>query len=215
MTKLLIFLTLFLASLLNLQAIEIKQMPIVFDKIRIDLTKKYIKDHYVLTVDNINIIPKIIVIHHTAVNSLKRSFNRFNPSLLLSDRKDIRKASRLNVSAHFLVDKDGTIYSLMKETQMARHVIGLNYSSIGIENVGGQYKKDRLTKKQLDSNIKLVKYLKEKYKTIEYLIGHSEYTKYKKNKLWLEKDKNYETIKSDPHKDFMKGLRKEIKRLEN
>ncbi len=36
-----------------------------------------------------------------------------------------------------MVDRDGTRYRLMPETYMARHVIGLNYYSIGIENVGG------------------------------------------------------------------------------
>ncbi|APW65441.1 N-acetylmuramoyl-L-alanine amidase [Poseidonibacter parvus] len=211
MKKLLLILTIFL----NLEAIEIIKKPIVFDKMRMDLTKDYIKNHYGLSVDNINIIPKMIVIHHTAVNSLKRSFHRFNPSRLLIDRKDIAKASLLNVSAHFLVARDGTIYSLMNETHMARHVIGLNYSSIGIENVGGQKKSDTLTKEQLEANIKLVNYLKKKYKTIEYLIAHSEYLKFKTHELWLEKDNSYKTIKSDPHKKFMKALRKEIKGLKN
>ena len=53
------------------------------------------------------------------------------------------------------------------------------------------------------------------YKTIEYLIAHSEYMNYKNHELWLEKDKNYETIKTDPHKDFMKALRKKVKGLKN
>ena len=204
-----------LAFCLSLQAIQIKEIPIVFDKIRVDLTKEYIKKHYGFKVDNINIVPKMIVIHHTAVNNLKRSYKRFYPSRLLSDRKDIAKASNLNVSAHFLVARDGTIYSLMPETFMARHVIGLNYSSIGIENVGGQRKNDSLTKEQLKANVELINYLKAKYETIKYLIAHSEYRKYKNHELWLEKDKNYETIKNDPHKDFMKALRKKIKGLKN
>jgi beta-N-acetylhexosaminidase len=208
-------LLIFLGFYMCLQAIQIKQLPIVFDKTRIDLTKEYIQNHYELQVEDITIIPRMIVIHHTALNNLKRSYKRFYPSKLLSDRKDIAKASNLNVSAHFLVARNGTIYSLMPETFMARHVIGLNYSSIGIENVGGQKRGDSLTKEQLKANTELVNYLKEKYETIEYLIAHSEYRKYKNHELWLEKDKNYETIKSDPHKDFMKALRKKIKDLKN
>jgi beta-N-acetylhexosaminidase len=211
MKKILILLSFFI----TLHAIEIKQLPIIFDKTRVDLTKEYIKNHYGIKSDNINIIPRIIVIHHTALNNFEKSYKRFYPSKLLSDRKYIKKASNLNVSAHFLVDIDGTIYSLMPETFMARHVIGLNYSSIGIENVGGQNKNDKLTKEQLVSNIQLVNYLKNKYKDIEYLIAHSEYKKYKKHHLWLEKDKNYETIKTDPHKDFMIKLRKKIKGLKS
>lgn len=192
---------------------EIKQMPILFGEKRVELTKQYIQNRYELTVDTINIIPKMIVIHHTGVNSLKKSFNRLNSETLLTDRKYIKKASNLNVSAHFLVDKDGTVYSLLDETKMARHVIGLNYSSIGIENVGGQGKDDKLTNEQLLANIELIKYLKSKYKTIEYLIGHYEYTNFVNHHLFLEKDKNYRTVKSDPSPSFMKKLREEFTNL--
>ena len=201
MKKILLILTLFIYA----YSVEIKQMPIEFTQKRIDLTKEYIKNSYGLDLENINIIPKIIVIHHTASDDLKESFDRFYPEVLLSDRKYIQKAGNLNVSAQFLVDLDGTIYSLMPETYMARHVIGLNLSSIGIENVGGN-KKD-LTKEQLKSNIELVKYLKEKYKTIEYLIGHYEYTRFEEHPLFLEKNAKYRTIKHDPALWFMEGLR--------
>jgi len=197
----------------NLFSIEIKQMPIKFGEKRVELTKNYIKNRYELDVKDITIIPKIIVIHHTGINSLKNSFKRLDAEVLLSDRKYIQKASNLNVSAHFLVDRDGTIYSLMNETDMARHVIGLNYSSIGIENVGGQIKQDNLTVTQLESNIKLIDYLKNKYKTIEYLIGHYEYTNFVNNKLFLEKDKKYRTKKSDPGVKFMESLRKSFPNL--
>ena len=207
-----ILLNLTLLSLVS-HAIEIKQMPLTFTQKRIDLTKEYIKNSYGLEVDNINITPKIIVIHHTAMDDLKESFNRFNPETLTSDRKDIQKGGNLNVSAQFFVDFDGTIYSLMPETYMARHVIGLNFYSIGIENIGGNKKK--LTAEQLKANIELVKYLKEKYKTIEYLIGHYEYTKFENHPLFLEKDAKYRTIKQDPALDFMQSLRKEIPDLKS
>lgn len=186
-------------------AVQIKQMPIEFTQNRIELTKEYIKNSYDLDVEDINIIPKIVVIHHTGVDDLKESFNRLNPEILLTDRKDINKAGALNVSTQFLVDFDGTIYSLMNETYMARHVIGLNLSSIGVENVGGN--KKSLTPEQLKANIELVKYLKEKYKTIEYLIGHYEYRNFENHHLFLEKNANYRTIKHDPSVDFMENLR--------
>ena len=186
-------------------AIDIKPMPIEFTKKRVDLTKQYIKNSYGLDVKDISIIPKIIIIHHTASDNLIESFNRLKPEILLSDRKDITNAGNLNVSAQFLVDSNGTIYSLMSETNMARHVIGLNLSSIGIENVGGN--KKSLTAEQLKANIELVKYLKEKYKTIEYLIGHYEYQNFEKHPLFLEKNPNYRTIKHDPSVEFMQNLR--------
>ncbi len=194
-------------------AIEIKQMPIEFSQNRIELTKQYIKNSYGIEVDNINIVPKMIVIHHTASDDLKESFDRFYPEILLTDRTDIKKAGNLNVSAQFLVDTDGTIYSLMSETYMARHAIGLNLSSIGIENVGGD--KKTLTIEQLKANIELVKYLKEKYKTIEYLIGHYEYQSFEKHPLFLEKDSKYRTIKHDPSVEFMEKLRENFKDLKS
>lgn len=208
---------LFLSILLStfLFSLEIKQKPIIFDEKRVDSTKDYILQRYGLETQNINITPKIIVIHHTGINSLEKSFKRFYNSELPNDRPDIVKASNLNVSAHFLVDKDGTIYQLMNETYMARHVIGLNYNSIGIENIGGQNFENNLTKKQLESNIKLIKYLQEKYPTIKYLIGHYEYTDFENHKLWLEKDKTYRTIKHDPHPTFMEKIRKEVKFLKH
>ena len=209
MKKLIIILLFSLYS----QAIEIKQMPIEFSQKRIELTKQYIKNSYGLEVKNINIIPKIIVIHHTAVDDLKESFNRLNPEILLTDRKDITNAGNLNVSTQFLVDLDGTIYSLMPETYMARHVIGLNFYSIGIENIGGN--KKELSLEQLKANIELVKYLKEKYKTIEYLIGHYEYQNFANHPLFLEKDAKYRTIKQDPAVGFMEELRSNFSDLKS
>ena len=194
--------------------LRIIDKPIDFGKERVDMTKAYIRQHYGLKVKNITITPRIIVLHWTAEMDLKRSFSRLKPQRLLTDRKDIAKASALNVSAQFMVDRDGTIYRFMPENWMARHVIGLNYSSIGIENIGGKgNKKEDLTPAQLRSNIALVRYLKAKYPTIQYLIGHYEYRQMEDTSLWLEKDKGYRTAKNDPGKKFMSAVRKSVKDL--
>jgi beta-N-acetylhexosaminidase len=194
--------------------LNIIDKPIIFKKERIDMTKTYIKTHYGFKVENIEIVPKIIVLHWTADMSFEKSFKRLESQKLFSDRKDIVKASALNVSAHFLVARDGTIYRLMPENWMARHVIGLNYSSIGVENVGGKgNKKDDLTPQQLEANIALVKYLKERYPTITHLIGHHEYRDMENSELWLEKDKGYRTKKSDPGDAFMFKVREKVKEL--
>ncbi|HIP27958.1 MAG TPA: N-acetylmuramoyl-L-alanine amidase, partial [Sulfurovum sp.] len=109
--------------------LQIIDKPINFGAERVAMTKEYIKKHYGKTVSNIEIVPKIILLHWTAEMSFEKSFARLKPQKLFTDRKDIAKASLLNVSAQFLVARDGTIYRLMPETWMARHVIGLNYSS--------------------------------------------------------------------------------------
>ncbi len=187
---------------------SIVQKPIVFTDKRQELTKEYIKSHYGLDVKNIEITPKMIVLHWTAVMDFDDCFNRLNPELLYSDRTDILNASALNVSAHFLVDRDGVIYQLMPDNWMARHVIGLNYSAIGVENVGGENNtKEDLTQAQIEANIRLVKYLQAKYPTINKIIGHYEYREYEKSPLWLEKNLGYRTQKADPGAKFMREVR--------
>lgn len=216
MNKLLLTLSAFsiLAYANETHELKIIDKPIDFGQERIDMTKEYIKKHYGFEVENIEIEPKIIVLHWTADMSFEKSFNRLKPQKLFSDRKDIVKASALNVSAQFLIKRDGTIYRLMPENWMARHVIGLNYSSIGVENVGGKgNKKDDLTPAQLKANIALVRYLKEKYPSITHMIGHHEYKEMDGTELWLEMDAGYRTEKSDPGDAFMKKVRDAVKDL--
>ena len=187
---------------------SIIQKPILFSQKRTEMTKEYIKTHYGLKVRDITIEPKMIVLHWTAVMDFDECFKRLNGEELYSDRGDIASASALNVSAHFLVARNGTIYQLMPDNWMARHVIGLNYSTIGVENVGGEgNSKDDLTDAQVQANINLVNYLKAKYPSIKYLIGHHEYREYENSPLWLEKDDGYRTIKADPGDRFMNAVR--------
>lgn len=102
----------------------------------------------------------------------------------------------------------------MPDNIMARHVIGLNYSSIGIENIGGEDNiKEDLTKAQVQANIDLVTYLTLKYPNIEYLIGHHEYRLMEKTALWLERDAGYRTQKRDPGEKFMNSVRQGVKDL--
>lgn len=197
-----------------IQPLQIIDKSIDFGPERIAMTKEYIKSHYGKEVDSIEITPKIILLHWTAEMDFDKSFKRLQPEKLLSDRKDIVKASALNVSSQFMVARDGTIYRLMPENWMARHVIGLNYSSIGIENVGGKDNKiDDLTPAQRQANIDLVFYLKAKYPSIEYLVGHHEYKQMEGTSLWLEKDKGYRTVKSDPGEKFMSDIRNAVECL--
>ncbi|MGW9686237.1 peptidoglycan recognition protein family protein [Flagellimonas sp. 2504JD1-5] len=190
---------------------NIIDQPIVFNEERIELTKEYLSQRYNIEQDNPEIQPKMIVLHWTAIPTLEESFDAFKDTKLPNWRPDIENVSGLNVSTQFLVDRDGTIYRLMPENYMGRHVIGLNHCSIGVENVGG-LDKHPLTREQLNSNIWLVSYLAEKY-DIEYLIGHYEYTLFEGHPLWLEVDDGYRTEKTDPGTDFMKKVRKATKRF--
>ncbi|WP_375587020.1 peptidoglycan recognition family protein [Flagellimonas aurea] len=190
---------------------EIVDIPIIFDEQRVELTKEYLFNRYELEQDTPEITPKMVVLHWTAIPSLKKSFEAFNRSTLPNWRPDLVNVSGLNVSSHFLVDQDGTIYRLMPETTMARHTIGLNHCAIGIENVGGTEGLP-LTKKQLRSNIYLVNYLASKY-DIDYVIGHQEYTLFEGHPLWLEVDDGYRTEKTDPGMDFVEKVRNATKKF--
>ncbi len=167
------------------------------------------EDRYGLQQEQSAIVPQMIVLHWTAIPSFEKSFEAFNAPTLPNWRPDIENVSGLNVSSHFLVDTDGTIYRLMPETTMARHVIGLNHCAIGIENVGGVGKVP-LTEAQLQANIALVNYLADKY-DISYLIGHYEYTNFEEHPLWLEKDAGYRTKKTDPGKAFLTQVKNATK----
>lgn len=192
---------------------KIIDSPISFSANRIELTKEYIHQHYGITPKDISIVPKIIVLHWTAIGTYDSTFAVFNKETLEGSRPELASAGQLNVSIQFVVDRDGTIHRLMPETWMARHCIGLNYESIGVENVGGVNDKDDLTAAQVKSDIYLVRYLVKKYPTIEYLIGHMEYMDFEGTPLWLEKDPNYHTMKYDPGERFMEAVREGVKDL--
>ncbi|AKD58644.1 N-acetylmuramoyl-L-alanine amidase [Spirosoma radiotolerans] len=187
--------------------IQILDKPIVFDEERKQLSLDYLARRHGIKQTEPYIKPKMIVLHWTAIPTLDSTFNVFNPSRL-PGRADLQAASKLNTAVPFLVDRDGTIYRLLSDTTFARHCIGLNYCAIGIENVGS----DDLTNAQIEANVQLVRYLKQKY-NIEYLIGHYEYKDFRGTPLWKETDPNYLTEKTDPGRTFMRNVRERVKDL--
>lgn len=181
--------------------------PIRFGPKRKALTLKYIRIHYDPKATNIKIVPRMVVVHWTGTPSLERSWAIFNPIQITSRRPYIRRHGLVNVSVHFVVGRDGTTYRLMPETWMGRHVIGLNHLSLGIENAGSG--RHPLTAKQLEANLRLIRYLAQKY-PIRYLIGHLEYQRFRGSPLYIERVKGYRTRKADPGHRFMRLLRKRL-----
>lgn len=210
--KINLFLLLFIiCTAVQAQQIKIVDKPISYDSTRINLSLQYLKERHGIIQNTPTIVPKIIVLHWTAAKTFSSTFNAFYPAKLPNgDRKDIVQVSSLNTSSQFLIDRDGTIYRLMPENYFARHVIGLNYCAIGVENVGSA--DFPLTDAQLKANEMLVRYLCKKY-NIEYLIGHYEYVKFKNTPLWKETNPNYLTGKNDPGADFMLNIRNNVKDL--
>lgn len=186
--------------------LRIFDKPITWNAEREQLSLNYLKERHGLEQTTATIKPQMVVVHWTAIPTIEVTFDVFNP-ITLGGRADLTGASNLNVSSQFLIDRDGTIFRLLPETTFARHVIGLNYLAIGIENIGSDDMP--LTKAQLESNEKLIRYLKRKY-PIDYVIGHHEYQRFQKTPLWKETDPNYRTVKSDPGDSFMIRLRKNL-----
>jgi hypothetical protein len=187
--------------------------PIPFGPHRIQLTLDYIHQHYDSSIATVRINPRMIVVHWTDTPTVDSTLRLFIPDDLPPSRPEIARGGPLNVSAHYLVDRDGTILGLMSDTVMARHTIGLNMIAIGIENVGGGAS-GPLTDRQLESDRWLILYLLGKYPAIRYLIGHCEYGRFRHTPLWEERDSTYLTPKTDPGADFMARLRRSVARPE-
>lgn len=194
-------------------SLQIHDHPISFSAEREDATLAYIAEHYGQQLEDISIVPRMIVLHWTAIDGFEDSFDAFDSETLRGSRPDLGSAEQVNVSIQFLIDRDGAVYRLMPETWMARHVIGLNYSAIGVENVGGGDSIDNMTDEQVVANIRLVRHLAAKYSTIQYLIGHSEYRDFESHPLWLELDESYRTEKVDPGDRFMTAVREGVSDL--
>jgi N-acetylmuramoyl-L-alanine amidase len=183
--------------------------PIPFGAHRQELTLDYIRTHYDSSARSILITPRMIVVHATETPSLDSTLRLFEPDELPASRSDIVRGGILNVSSHYLIDRDGTIYRLLPDTVMARHVIGLNRIAIGIENVGGgPY--GPLTNQQLAADRALIAQLMHRYPMIRWVIGHSEYGRFRHTSLWEERDSTYRTPKTDPGDAFMAALRQAL-----
>ena len=189
----------------------ITDRPIRYGEERKALTVQYIKKHYGLQVKDVTIVPRAVVIHWTATRSLRGTWRGFNRVRMRARRRYLIRGGKVNVSAHFLVDRDGTIYRLMPETWMARHCIGLNYDSIGIENLGGG-RKWPLTRAQLEANVALVRYLQKKY-PVRFVVGHMEWRQFQRLPIFRERDPTYRNAKADPGRRFMKRLRSRLRDL--
>lgn len=156
--------------------------------------------------------PKMVVIHWTAVPSAQSTWNTF-ASATLGGRKDIRAAGDVNVGAHFLVDRDGTIHQLLPENHFARHCIGVNHIAIGIENVGGT-PEFPLTEEQLNANVMLIRDLQTRHE-IDVVVGHYEIRHFESHPYFQELNPKYRSIKSDPGEMFMQQLRVKMVTVEN
>ena len=147
----------------------IVQRPIPFGARRKHETAAYAKRHYGFRDYRLR-HPHVIVEHYTVTSTFSQAFNTFAPDVPDSELHELP-----GTCAHFVVDRDGTIYQLVKLSIMCRHTVGLNWTAIGIEHVGfsdGQILHDR---RQLAASLKLTRWLRCRYGIkVANVIGHSE-----------------------------------------
>lgn len=91
------------------------------------------------------------------------------------DRADPSLHERPNVCAHFVVDRDGTIWHLVPLGTMCRHVVGLNYTAIGIEHAGFSDADVMGDAAQLRASLRLTRWLRCRFSIpVAGVIGHGE-----------------------------------------
>jgi N-acetylmuramoyl-L-alanine amidase-like protein len=185
--------------------------PLRFDEERIRLTIEYRRAHQDPAADSVTIEPRAIVLHLTEGSSAESAWRTFDAPRIEGGRQELARRGALNVSAHFLVDRDGTIWRLLPEITMARHCIGLNHLAIGIENVGDG-KRHPLTDAQVESDAALVRYLRGRF-PITHLLAHSEADRMRGHRYWKERDPSYRNGGDDPGDAFMRKVRARVEDL--
>jgi N-acetyl-anhydromuramyl-L-alanine amidase AmpD len=186
-------------------ALAIVDAPMAWSDERARLTLDYRRAHSDPNATDLDITPHVIVLHYTDGGSATATRAYFDNVRIEAARADLAKAGAVNVSSHFVVDRDGTIYRLQPETRFARHCIGLNHVAIGIENVGDEAKFP-LTDAQVAADAALVRELVRRF-PITHLLGHYEVMKFRADPLYVERDPAYKNDKPDPGARFMARVR--------
>ncbi len=122
-----------------------------------------------------------VIIHSTFNNS---GGEKYDINLI------IKQFSFYNVSSHYLIGRDGTIYQLVDEKNIAFHagiskmpngMCGVNNFSLGIEIVTSF--EETPTVEQMQSLINLVKDIQKRHK-INYILRHSDIAPNRKTDPW-------------------------------
>jgi N-acetylmuramoyl-L-alanine amidase len=148
---------------------HIVQRRIPFGATRRAQMRAYARRHYGIDTARLR-DPKVIVEHFTASGTFASAFNTF-----ASNAPDAELHERPGVCAHFVVDRDGTIYQLVSLRLMCRHTVGLNDVSIGIEHVGYSDAEILGRPAQLRASLRLTRWLQARYGIRRRdVIGHAE-----------------------------------------
>jgi hypothetical protein len=148
---------------------RIVQDPIPFGAAREQQMRAYALEHY--GIDSYKLVhPHLIIWHYTESSTFQSAWNTF-----ANDVPDVTFHELPQVCAHFVVDTNGTIYQLVALDIMCRHVVGLNYTAIGIENVGSSDQQVMGDAAQFAASLALTRWLRCRYAIpVSGVIGHNE-----------------------------------------
>jgi beta-N-acetylhexosaminidase len=162
-----------LAALLATLAVPVQppivQKPIPFGATRRAETARYAERHYGLATWRLR-NPRVIVEHFTAGDTFASAWNTF-----AADVPDTELHELPGTCAHFIVDRDGTIYQLVPLTTICRHTVGLNWTAIGIEHVGTSDADVLSRPREMAASLRLTLWLAARFHiSLPNVIGHAE-----------------------------------------
>jgi N-acetylmuramoyl-L-alanine amidase len=142
--------------------------PIPFGAERVAEMRAYAQRHYGLRTATLK--PRAIVEHVTVTSTFSSAYNTF-----AADVPDAELHELPGTCAHFVVDRDGTIYQLVRLDVMCRHTVGLNWAAIGIEHVGVSDAQVLGDAAQMRASFELTLWLMSRYHiALANVIGHNE-----------------------------------------
>jgi N-acetylmuramoyl-L-alanine amidase len=157
-----------------LQADDPPRPPIVPHRIpfgarRRGQTAAYARRHYGVATFRLR-HPHVIVEHVSVTSSIAQTFDTFAP-----DRPDPELHELPGTCSHFVVGRDGTIVQFVSVSIMCRHTVGLNWTAIGIEHVGGRDADILGDPAQLRGSLRLTRWLRCRFGiAVRDVIGHNE-----------------------------------------
>jgi N-acetylmuramoyl-L-alanine amidase len=182
------------------------QRPIPFGERRKQEMRQYAMRHY--GIDDYRLRrPRVIVEHYTATDSFAPVYNYF-----ATDAPDPELHELPGICAHYVIDRDGTIYQLVSTRIMCRHTVGLNWTAIGIEHVGQSDAQVMGNRRQLAASLRLTRMLQGRYGiSTRNVLGHNE------NRSSPFHRERVPRLRNQTHADFpravMDAYRRRLQRL--
>jgi N-acetylmuramoyl-L-alanine amidase len=142
---------------------------IPFPQNRKDEMRAYSLRHY--GIDSYRLIdPHLIIWHYTDSTTYGSVYNTF-----ADDVPDVQFHELPQVCTHFVISTHGTVHQLVPLNLMCRQVVGLNYTALGIENVGDSDQQVLDDAGQYRAALRLTRWLRCRFHIpVRNVIGHNE-----------------------------------------